>query len=80
VPDEQRRAAEVLLGADGVEAWARLGCGPAAAPQDLARAAAEQLARWQRVAAHPATPGAARRLAGALVQTCERLLSVSAGR
>ncbi|HYX93546.1 MAG TPA: ATP-binding protein [Geodermatophilus sp.] len=80
VPDEQRRAAEVLLGADGVEAWARLGCGPAAAPQDLARAAAEQLARWQRVAAHPATPGAARRLASALVQTCERLLSASAGR
>jgi len=80
VADEQRRAAEVLLGADGLEASARLRCSSATAPQDLARAAVEQLARWQRVAAHPATPGAARRLAGALVQTCERLLSASAER
>jgi signal transduction histidine kinase len=80
VPDEQRRAAEVLLGADGLEAWARLGCTPATAPQDLTRAAAQQLARWQRVAAHPASPAAPRRLAGALVQTCERLISASARR
>jgi signal transduction histidine kinase len=80
VPDEQRRAAEVLLGVDGVAAWARLGCDPAARPQDLARAAAEQLAHWQRVAAHPASPAAARRLAGALVQTCERLLATSTRR
>jgi signal transduction histidine kinase len=80
VPGDQRRAAEVLLGADGVEAWARLGCGPAAGPHDLARAAAEQLAHWQRVAAHPASPAAGRRLAAALVQTCERLLSESARR
>jgi signal transduction histidine kinase len=80
VPDEQRRAAEVLLGADGLEPWARLGCTPAKAPQDLTRAAVQQLAHWQRVAAHPATPPPARRLAGALVQTCERLLSASARR
>ncbi|MGR6964560.1 sensor histidine kinase [Geodermatophilus sp. URMC 61] len=80
VPDEQRAAAEVLLGADGVEAWARLGCDPTAGPEDLARAAAEQLARWQRVAAHPATPAVTRRLAGALVQTCERLLAATARR
>ncbi|WP_198588450.1 sensor histidine kinase [Geodermatophilus chilensis] len=75
VPGDQRRAAEVLLGADGPEVWTRLGCGPAAGPDDLRRAAAEQLAHWQRVAAHPASPAASRRLAGALVQTCERLLA-----
>ncbi|MGY1679175.1 sensor histidine kinase [Geodermatophilus sp. SYSU D01176] len=74
VPDDHRRAAEVLLGADGVAAEARLGCDPSAGPGDLQRAAAEQLAHWQRVAAHPASPAASRRLAGALVQTCERLL------
>lgn len=80
VPEEQRRAAEILLGADGVQPWERLGCRPAAPPRDLTRAAAEQLAHWQRVAAHPATPADARRLAGALVRTCERLLWASAGR
>ncbi len=80
VPDEERRAAEVLLGADGVEAWARLACGPTAGAQDLAQAAAAQLARWQRVAVHPASPAAVRRLAGALVQTCERLMAGAAPR
>jgi hypothetical protein len=75
VPGDQRRTAEVLLGADGGAAWARLGCAPTAGPDDLRRAAAEQLAQWQRVAAHPASPAASRRLAGALVRTCERLLA-----
>jgi signal transduction histidine kinase len=75
VPEDQCRAAEVLLGVDGGEVWARLGCGPTAGPDDLRRAAAEQLAHWQRVAAHPASPPASRRLAGALVQTCERMLA-----
>ena len=75
VPGDQRRAAEVLLGADGVQAWRRLGCGPTAGPDDLQRAAAEQLAHWQRVAVHPVSSAASRRLAGALVPTCERLLA-----
>ncbi|MGK5112755.1 sensor histidine kinase [Geodermatophilus sp. CPCC 205506] len=78
VPDDQRRAAERLLGVDGVPAWARLGRGPDALPAELADAAAADLARWQRAAAHPTSTAASRRLAEFLVRTCERLLSASA--
>ncbi|MFW3172966.1 sensor histidine kinase [Geodermatophilus sp. CPCC 206100] len=75
VPDDQRRIAERLLGVDGVPAAARLGCGPDARPGELADAAATELARWQRAAAHPTSTAASRRLAEFLVRTCERLLS-----
>jgi len=78
VPDDQRRAAERLLGVDGVAAWARLGRGPDALPAELADAAAAELGRWQRAAAHPTSTAASRRLAEFLVRTCERLLSASA--
>jgi hypothetical protein len=78
VPDDQRRAAERLLGVDGVPAWARLGRGPDAPPAELADVAAAELSRWQRAAAHPTSTAASRRLAEFLVRTCERLLSASA--
>jgi signal transduction histidine kinase len=78
VPGDQRRAAERLLGVDGVPAWARLGRDPDAPQAELADAAAAELARWQRAAAHPTSTAASRRLAEFLVRTCERLLSASA--
>jgi hypothetical protein len=78
VPDAQRRSAQRLLGADGVHPWARLGCAPGAGPAELVQAAQEQLAAWQRTAVHPASSATTRRLAGALVGTCERLLSSAA--
>jgi hypothetical protein len=79
VPDDRRRAAERLLGVEGEPEWARLGCGPDAGPAELADAAAAELARWQRAAAHPTSTAASRHLADFLVRTCERLLSASAG-
>ncbi|MGY1760800.1 hypothetical protein ACI79G_20080 [Geodermatophilus sp. SYSU D00779] len=45
------------------------------AAQDLTRAAAERPADWRRGAAHQASRAAAHRLAGALVQRRERLLT-----
>jgi signal transduction histidine kinase len=77
VPDDQRRAAERLLGVDGVPDWARLGCGPDAGPAELADAATAELARWRRAAAHPTSTAASRHLAEFLMRTCERLLSAS---
>ncbi|MBB3086215.1 sensor histidine kinase [Geodermatophilus sabuli] len=75
VTDAQRRSAQRLLGADGVHDWARLGCAPGAGPAELVRAAQEQMAEWQRTAAHPASSATTRHVAGCLVRTCERLLS-----
>ncbi|MGY1823245.1 sensor histidine kinase [Geodermatophilus sp. SYSU D00079] len=78
VPGDRRRAAERLLGVDGVPAWARLGCDPDALPAELAAAATAELARWRALAAHPASTAASRHLADHLVRTCERLLSATA--
>ena len=64
---------------DGLPEWARLGCAPDAGPAELAEAAAAELARWQRAAAHPTSTAASRHLADFLVRTCERLLSASVG-
>ncbi|RFU22482.1 sensor histidine kinase [Geodermatophilus marinus] len=77
VPDEQRRAAERLLGAEGVDPAARLGCPADAGADDLARAAGEALAAWQRLATSPASGAGTRRLAAALVLACERLLAAT---
>ncbi|WP_214369542.1 ATP-binding protein [Pseudonocardia sp. H11422] len=75
LPDEERRAAEELLGASGPEPWARLGLATGAAPQEVARAAAVHLARWQQRASHPGSPKDVRDAAGVLVRTCEQLLA-----
>ncbi|WP_219414395.1 sensor histidine kinase [Pseudonocardia nigra] len=75
LPDADRRPAERLLGADGTQARVRLALAPDAGQEEVARAAAEELARWQRRAAHPMSTNDVRVVAGALVQTCEQLLA-----
>ncbi|TWF79078.1 histidine kinase/DNA gyrase B/HSP90-like ATPase [Pseudonocardia hierapolitana] len=74
LPDSERRAVERLLGAAGADPRTRLGLAPDAAQQEVAHAAAEQLASWQRRAANPLTGVELRKAAAVLVQTCERLI------
>ncbi|GAA3108563.1 hypothetical protein GCM10010464_84310 [Pseudonocardia yunnanensis] len=78
LPDGERDAAERLLGATGAAPRARLGLPDDAVPQEVARVAGEQLARWQGLAAHPMSVKDARDVATVLVQTCEQLLARAA--
>lgn len=73
--DEDRQAAEELLGAAGSEPRARLGLPADADTDDVRQAAERQLARWQRRASHPGVTRAVRDAAEVLVQTCEELLA-----
>ncbi|MGR7027462.1 ATP-binding protein [Geodermatophilus sp. URMC 62] len=79
LPDDDRPAAERLLGGRGGEAWARLGCPPQAGREELARAAARDLARWQQTARNPASATATRAAAELLAGTCRRLSPPPAG-
>ncbi|GAA0920642.1 hypothetical protein GCM10009559_03310 [Pseudonocardia zijingensis] len=79
LPDKQRHEAEQLLGAGGPEPQTRLGLAPDAAVQEVVRSAEEQLRLWKRRAANPGAGNDARTAAGAIVQTCERLLVRAAG-
>lgn len=72
--DEERRAAERLIGREGTEPWARLGLDRDASPADVRHAAEEALAGWQRRAAHPASTRTVRDAAGLLARVCEALL------
>ncbi|GAA1212302.1 sensor histidine kinase [Pseudonocardia alaniniphila] len=78
LPDGERDVAERLLGATGAAPRARLGLPADAVPQEVARVAGEQLARWQGLAAHPMSVKDARDVAAVLVQTCEQLLARAA--
>jgi hypothetical protein len=80
LPDGERPAVERLLGASGTDPRTRLGLVPSATEQDVARVAAEQLARWRRRAANPLARVELRTAADVLVQACERLLAGVAGR
>jgi signal transduction histidine kinase len=71
VPDDERGAAERLLGLHGTDLPARLGTGT----EELADTALRQLGRWQQTAAHPTSTADGRRLALLMVQMCERLLA-----
>lgn len=73
--DEERQAAEELLGAAGAEPRARLGLPADADAEDVRQAAERQLARWRRRASHPGSSRAMRDAAEVLVQTCEELLT-----
>ncbi|GAA1266206.1 hypothetical protein GCM10009609_31720 [Pseudonocardia aurantiaca] len=75
LPEKERQAAETLLGSSGPDPRTRLSLAPDAGPQEVARAAAEQLAHWRRVASHPAASTAVRTMGPVLVRTCERLLA-----
>jgi hypothetical protein len=44
-------------------------------PRDIEIAARTELARWQRIAANPISPGERRHAAAVLVRTCERILT-----
>ncbi|MHA6616882.1 sensor histidine kinase [Pseudonocardia sp. DLS-67] len=74
LPAGERSAVERLLGAAGPDPRTRLGLAPDATPQEVAQAAAEQLARWQRHAANPLAGVDLRKAAAVLVQACERVL------
>jgi signal transduction histidine kinase len=72
--DGERDAAERLLGAAGTDPRTRLGLARDAGRPEIAAAAAEQLACWQRRATNPLAGVEVRKAAGVLVQACERLL------
>ncbi len=73
--DDERRAAEELLGAAGGQPWARLGLGGDADTGEMRLAAWVALARWQHRASHPASTRTVRHVAEVLVRTCEELLA-----
>jgi hypothetical protein len=75
LPDGERGGAERLLGAVGPDPRTRLGLEQGAGKEAVLRAAAEQLARWQRRAANPLSGVEVRKASDVLVQACERLLS-----
>ena len=77
LPDGLRSSAERLLGAAGAGPRARLGLPEGAGPHEVHRAAARELARWQRWAVHPASTGGVRDVAHVLVRTCEHLLAAA---
>ncbi|MEU6699189.1 ATP-binding protein [Pseudonocardia sp. NPDC046786] len=75
LPGQVREAAERMLGGHGTDPRDRLGL-PADADADaIGRAAAEELLRWQRRAAHPASTGTVRDIALVVVRVCERILT-----
>ena len=73
LPEEQRYAAERLLGADGDDSRARLGLGADATAGQVRAAAAAEAARWRQIAAHPVVTARVRDAAQVVVWTCERL-------
>ena len=75
LPAAHRDAAERLLGGAGTSPTARLGLPPDADPDEVAAAAREQRARWQRLAARLPADRAAREAAEVLVAACEGLVS-----
>ncbi|HEY6423130.1 MAG TPA: ATP-binding protein [Pseudonocardiaceae bacterium] len=72
--DDERQAAEQLLGAAGAQPWVRLGLGADADTGEVRLAAWVALARWQHRASHPGSTRAVRNAAEVLVRTCEELL------
>jgi signal transduction histidine kinase len=79
LPDDERCVAERLLGAAGPDPRTRLGLPRGATRQEVAQAAAEQLARWHGRAANPLAGVDMRKTADVLVQVCERMLMASSG-
>jgi hypothetical protein len=80
MPADELATAERMLGTAGTEPRARLGLAPDAAADDIARAAADGLVHWQRLASHPASTQEVRAVATVLVRTCEDLVAGAARR
>jgi hypothetical protein len=66
---------ERVVGGEGTAAWTRLGLAPEAGPDELAAAAADRLARWQRRAANPLTGRPLALAAQVAVRSCEGVLA-----
>lgn len=75
LPVDVRESAERLLGAHGSGPAVRLGLPGGAGPDDVRRVAAEEMARWQRREAHPASTAVVRDVARVAIRTCEDLLA-----
>ena len=75
LPVDVRESAERLLGAHGPGPGVRLGLPDGAGPDDVRRVAAEELARWQRREAHPASTAVVRDVARVAIRTCEDMLA-----
>jgi hypothetical protein len=73
LPDDELRAAERLLGADGGDVADRLGLDAGATAEQLRAEAERQSVRWQELAAHPVASTRLRDAAQVLVRTCEQL-------
>jgi hypothetical protein len=76
---EQVTEMERLLGGEGADSASRLGLPAGAAPERLAAAAAEALARWQRLAEHPLSARDLRTAARATARSCEGILAALPG-
>jgi hypothetical protein len=73
LPEAQREAMEVLLGANGGTPRARLGLPAEASGEELRSALLAELSRWQRLAESPVADQGAKRAAAVLKRTCEGL-------
>ena len=78
LPAGEQAAAERLTGGAGTSAAARLGLADDAGPEDLRRAAQEQIATWKARAGHPASSRAVREAALVLAGVCEAVLADTA--
>ncbi|WP_328308696.1 ATP-binding protein [Actinomycetospora sp. NBC_00405] len=78
LPAGEQAAAERLTGGAGTSAAARLGLADDAGPEDLRRAAQEQIATWKARAGHPASSRAVRQAALVLAGVCEAVLADTA--
>jgi hypothetical protein len=73
LPEAQREAMEVLLGANGGAPRARLGLPAEASGGELRAALVAELSRWQSLAESPVADQRAKRAAAVLKRTCEGL-------
>ena len=62
----------------GPEPRTRLALAPDAGSQEIAMVASEQLAHWQKLAAHPVSGKDVRDVAAVVVPTCEQVLAGAA--
>jgi hypothetical protein len=74
LPEDARRAAERLLGANGRDVRSRLGLASDATVEQLHAEAAQQTARWRELAMHPVASTRVREAAQLLVRTSEELV------
>jgi dynamin family protein len=72
---DQLASMDLLLGGAGGTAYARLGLPADAAPERIAAAAREALARWHQIAEHPFSSRELKTAARAVTRSCEGILA-----